>query len=145
MAAEGLPIEVAERLTEALVVDAQWGAQFHAGQRPWGSDQEIDHAFGKRPVRWNSRIGALGPGFEDEPGLRPVGLRGEPDAQRLWSRCSPMLGGELCGPGAQVERAVGPGVEVATASQRLAPVPVPSLSHVMDDDNGEVTCALQLA
>jgi len=39
--------ELAERLTEALVVDTHSAAELDAGQRPWGLAQEIDQAFGK--------------------------------------------------------------------------------------------------
>jgi hypothetical protein len=47
--------------------------------------------------------------------------------------------------GHQVEGAVGPSVEVARSAQSLAGMTGPTLAHVMDDEDGEVVIALELA
>lgn len=131
--AEGsLCFELAECLAEALVVDAQTRSQLRAGQRPWGSGHEVEQAFGKRSVWRRVWAGARGLGVEDESCVRPVRSQAQADGHRRWSRCGAVLSRELrrLAPGAQVERTVSPGVEVATASQRLAPVLVPALAQI---------------
>jgi hypothetical protein len=84
---------------------------------------------------------------ELEPGGGAVGSRAQPYFERFGCRGGAVLGleEEALVVMAQIQGAVGPGVEVAGAAQGLPGIGGGVLSHVMDDDDGEVVSALELA
>lgn len=135
--------EAGKEGTEALVADAEGGAQVVAGDAVWRSVEQIEEA--------RAEIGESGLGsvtrVDDVEAHGSVVEAHESEVERLRSWGGAVLDGEgqVIAEATEVEGAVGPGVEVPRSAEGLAGVCAETaFLGVMDDDDGDIVLALHL-
>jgi hypothetical protein len=132
--------EGVERLPETRVVDAELLAEGRPGARLAGFAEFGAHLFGE----WDG-LGIVSMDLESQ-GFAVA--TGETEEQGLGCGRGAVLDREpesLLGPAQEVAGGVGPGVEVRAAPERLAEVLASPFTHVVDDDEGEIVAAVELA
>lgn len=146
-----LAFEGGEGVTEAQVVAVQRLAELAAVKGPLSATQGREDAVGER-LRRRSRVGAvvgLRVADDFEVGGGAVGAGDEPELDGAGSGGGAVLGDEDDPVGAvamgQVGGVVGPGVEIAGASEGLAEVGAAAFAHVVNEDDGDVVLSLELA
>ena len=130
----------AQGVAEAGVVDPELLPESGSGDSARGVLKDLAHGLGEGG--WGGVV-ALDP----EAQWLVTGV-GEGEEQGVGRRCCAVLHGQaqaLIGASDEVTGRVGPGVEIGAAAERLAGVPARALGHVVDDDEGEVVAAVELA
>ena len=148
----GLTFEVQEHVAEAVVVDAQSGAQLGAGDGALGASESLQNEF--------VEVRCVGDGGSDRGvgvGRFVLVLELEVSGAAIWERDEAQLDGFFGGSGSVLEGeseyvcgasevcpVIDPGMKVAGATQSLSELGAYALGHVMDQDDGERMRALQL-
>ena len=129
-----------QSVAEAGVVDPELLSESGSGDSARRVLEDLAHGLGEG--RWGMVV-ALDPEAE----RLAVGV-GEGQQEGIGRRCGAVLDGQaqaLIGASDEVAGGVGPCMEVGAAAERLAGVPARAFGHVMDDDEGEVVAAVELA
>jgi hypothetical protein len=130
----------AEGIAEAGVVDPELLSESGSGDSARRVLEGLAHGLGE-----GRRSGVVALDLEAE--WLALGVS-EGQQEGVGRRCLAVFDGQaqtLVGASDEVAGGVGPGVEVGAAAERLAGVPARALGHVMDDDEGEVMAAVELA
>ncbi len=140
--------ESGERIAESFVAYAELGAQVSARQRPsCGGECVDDGSFESERVMVAALSVLVAVGSRPELEVHGV-VADEDECEGVWSWCAAVLDGEqeLTALTAHVEQRIGPREEVARAAQALTWLRGRAiLARVVDDHDGEVELALQLA